>query len=229
MAYATEAPVEAVDIESLDLSTEDTIPVERTFLGQIIIDQKEPGKYGPQWHLAVKPLSFTLNSESGAFHNWPAIKFSAKDGSLITQGEYGKVVSAIRQVHGAHKIGVGELVGTVGHFVLRKLEYGKDKETGEVIAGKRDSLIAVRKATPEEVAGAGVPAGTPSNPLYSPADVETLLTLMAGKKSLEYTRGLGRNTTLSAELKNAIMNDSAAQQLVSMGVATLVDGVLVQS
>lgn len=223
------AVAELVDIETLDLSTEDTIPVERTFLGQIIIDQKEPGKFGPQLHLAVKPLSFSLNTESGAFHNWPAIKFNAKTGELVTQGEYGKVVNAIRTVFGSHKIGVGELVGLTGHFVLRKLEYGKDKVTGEIIAGKRDSLIAVRKATAEEIASAGVPAGTPSNPLYSAEDVTTLLSVMSGKKVLEYTRGLGKRVDISAELKNAIMNGSAATTLVTMGVATLVDGVLEQS
>jgi hypothetical protein len=233
MSYDTQAPATDVDIETLDLSIDDAIPQERTFLGIITMDQKEPGKFGPQWHIAVKPLSFTLNTESGSFHNWPAIKFSQKDGSLVTTGEYGRVVNAIRQVFGGknekgetRKIGVGDLVGLTGHFVLRKLEYGKDRVTGEVIAGKRDSLIAIRKATAEEIASAGVPAGTPANPTYSNEDVGTLLDLMAGKKVLEYTKGLGRNQTLSAELKNAVMNGSAANTLVEMGEATLVNGVL---
>lgn len=229
MSYDTEAPVSDIDIESLDISLDDAIPQERTFLGQIVIDQKQPGKYGPEWHLGVRPLTFTLNSESGVFHSNPKIKFSTKTGELITMGEFGRTLEAIRKVGGADvrgkKVGVGELCGLVFHFALRKLEYGKDKETGEVIAGKRDSLIAVRRATKEELAGLDLGTDAPTATTYSPEDVDLLLAAMSGKKVLEYTRSVGRNDTLSKELKQAIMNGDAASTLIQMGVAQLVDGV----
>lgn len=222
ISYDT-TPTETIDIDSIDLSTDDAIPQERSFLGVITHDQKEPGKYGPQWHFGVKPLSFQLNTETGSFHNWPAIKFSDKDGSLITQGEFGRVVTAVKNAFGSHKIGVGELNGLVGHFVLRKLTYGKNRETGEVIEGKRDSLIALRAATPDEIANAGIKPPAPTT--YSPEDTATLVELMSGKKVAEYTRGLGRNNTINADLKNALMNGDAARILVGMGVGEVVDGV----
>ena len=90
--------------ESVDISVNDTKAPERTFIGEIVVDAIEPAKVfegsggsGYQEHLAVKPLSFSLRSQTGAFHCWPAIKYG-KDGGLVKTGEFGRVTGAIREV-----------------------------------------------------------------------------------------------------------------------------------
>src|SRR5882672_10271677 len=97
MTEETTQTTTTTPIESVDISLNQTKVAERTFIGEIVIDAIEPAKVfnpgdsGYQEHLGVKPLSFNLRSETGAFHCWPPVKYSAKNGELVKTGEFGRV------------------------------------------------------------------------------------------------------------------------------------------
>lgn len=219
------------------------------FPGEITIDSFGPDKFDEtalaSWHLAVRPLSFTLKSATGAFHGYEKIKLN-KDGKISENSAAGRVIKAIREGLGPDsdgkplKPGKGQLVGRYGMFVMETLEFGKDKRKdnpdgtpnpkfGQTIKAGRPSVMMTRALTPDEIAKYvhGVVAEQAGS--FSTDDLEAALAVMEGKKPSIYQRGLMRNDELSQEIKTAILNGDMAKALVAEGLAVEEDGVLVRT
>lgn len=249
-----------IDYSTIDISLDDAKPEARPpFPGDITIDQFEDGRVygagdsGISWHLAVKPA----NSEK-PFHSWIPLKYASEmvdnvktflDGTngmpvkYSMSGEFGRVLNAIREVHGGkdaegqqRKPGHGTLVGLSGFWLRETLTYGKDRVTGETRQGGKPSLIAVKAP---KGAAASTTQPTPAAQ-FSEADTLVALLILDGRKPLEYQRGLMKAKTLAdifpdsesgglavtPEIKNAVLDGSAAKYLVAKGYATESGGVI---
>lgn len=239
-----EAAIAAIDVGSLT----DTVKAgteERPFLGEIIIDQYEPGERGPKWHLGVKPLSFTLSSRTGAFHNWSKVPFQLDDAGRPVlndqgrpviaggRGEYGRIKSALKSVGIDGAVGEGALIGKVAWFVQRVITYGRNQATGETIQGGRPSLIAVRRATTKDIVEAGsADALSPDErnghitTTFTQEQAQAALDLMAGRKPTEYIKLAGTMKDLETAVKRAVMDGTAQDFLVANGLAVEKGGVL---
>ena len=241
-----------IDLDSIDISLDDAKPQERPFLGTVTQDQFEDGRvYGPgdsgiTLHLIVTPLG-----RDKGFHAWLPLKYAStkEDGVTVymdgsndlpikysMNGAFGRVIESFRSTFGnkdaegnTYKPGHGQLCGLTGWFVLRTLTYGKDPVTGELRgAGGRPTIIALRKATAEEIASAGGEVSTGGSKDYSAEDIEAALTILDGKKALEYQRAVMK-ASISPELKSDILQGTMAGYLVARGYAVQDGAVIVRA
>ena len=49
---------------------EEFVESDGEFLGLVITDRWEPGKFSPQLHIAVKRVDYTIGGKTGAFSTW---------------------------------------------------------------------------------------------------------------------------------------------------------------
>lgn len=223
MAVSDAAPAVDFNPDLLDISINPDILSDDSaeFLGVVTIDQWEPGKFGPQWHLGVRPVHYQLKGESGAFQTWysPSTKKNSKMGAAI------KAMAGLPSVFTKDtKIGRQQLIGKVCHWVRRDMQFGKD-QSGERITAE-GVLIPTREATAEEVGEAtnalsGIVAVEPASPEYTDEDVEALVALLEGKTSQEAQIAAGRARGLTGELKNAILSGQALSSLLERGVVVV--------
>jgi len=206
-----------IDYSDIEINIADSKPVERPFLATITQDQYEEGRvYGPgdsgiTLHLIATPLG-----RDKGFHAWLPLKYAkdADDKTLFADGAdgralkyslagaLGRVMDSFRTVFGAkddsgtdRQCGKGQLVGLTGWFVMRTLTYGKDPVTGELRgAGGRPTIIAVRKATAQEIAESGGDAPSQSQKAYTAEDIDTALGILDGKKPIQFQRDVMKAT-----------------------------------
>lgn len=255
----TDTAARTVDIASIDISLDDAKPVERPFLGTITQDAFEDGRvYGPgdsgvQWH----PMVTALRDGAKPQHDFLPLKYATakEDGVTVyfdghdlehpikysMSGAFGRVLDSIRSVVGSkdsegndYKPGHGQLNGITCWWVQRTLTYGKDPVTGELRgANGRPHLVAVKKASADEIASAGgsAPSGAVA---YSAEEIEAALTILDGRKPLEYQRlvvkadGKDGRPLLSADMKSAILAGTFAAYAVKEGLAMQDNGVIVR-
>jgi hypothetical protein len=227
---------ESADIENVDLSFATTKVVERPFAGEIRVDMKELGNYGPQYHLGVHPLH--KSDPDLVWHNWSPIPI--QDGAPQPTGEFGEVYEALKKVYGRKvpTVGIGALIGELGMFVLRNYEY-YDRRTKTTKKKNKPMIVALGVPTQQDIENAlnrqaTDSAGTPnavrvesSNTSLSNADLEVALQVMNGRKPKEYMRGLMTNEDIPLHVREAISGGSAKEALLRAGLAQEADGVLV--
>lgn len=238
----------AVDTALLDKLFDELAPAasfEPTdFFGEITISSLGPDKFDEtalaSWHLAVRPLSFDLKSATGALHGYEKIKLN-KDGKISENSGAGRVLKALRDGFGDPTIKPTstDLIGRYGWFRMAIQEYGKDnrKENadgtpnpkfGQTIKAGRPSVMLQRSGTPEEIAQYVHGVVTETSATFTADEAEAALSLMEGKKSTIYTRGIMRNEDLSQGVKEAILAGDMATYLVESGLAVEEDGVLLR-
>lgn len=188
------------------------------FLGQVEIDEYTTGEYGEQIHLAVRPLEFVVaQDKTGQFHEWykPSTKTTSKCGALL---------AGLKAIGVGDEIAVGEneLVGTVAYFVRRTIEFGKDRQTGEVMKAE-DCLLPFGPATDADVARAKATGGsanktaTPEAPEWSDDEIAAVIKLIEGKKQAQFQIAAARSK-LAPELKNAVLSGAAVKYLLELDV-----------
>ncbi len=237
-----------IDYSAIGINIDDAKPVERPFLGTVTQDTYEEGRvYGPgdsgiTLHLVVTPLG-----RDKGFHAWLPLKYAkdSEDKTLFLDGldgretkyslagALGRVMDSFRLIFGAkdsegqaRQPGHGQLNGLTGWFVQRVLTYGKDPVTGELRgAGGRPTLMAVRKATAQEIAEAGGEAPSQSTTVYLDADITAALDILSGKKPIQFQRDVMKST-LAADIKSDILQGKMAAFLVANGYATEAAGVI---
>lgn len=113
---------------AIDTQLIDEVPV----LVQIQADVWEPGKYGQQWHLALKPLSFMLTGKTGVYHEWAGISTHKMSKMGLMIAAFRKVLPTKDQNGEPLFIGENQYEGLNVWFVRRTIKLpGKDRETGE--------------------------------------------------------------------------------------------------
>jgi hypothetical protein len=177
------------------------------FLGVVTVDQWEEGKYGTQWHLAVRPVEFSLQGETGAFHTY----YGASTRKRSKMGAFLAGARAVSALDGK-RLGHGEMIGLTCWWVRRDISFGKDDEGEERIAS--GVLVPVKSATDEELARAGSPseAATPADPEWTDEEIQAVLAVLDGKRPSE-AQVAAAKARLSPELKNAIFSGHAIEYL----------------
>lgn len=211
-----------IDLDSLDLSVDAAKPEKRPpFPGVVTVDTREPGNgengVVAKWHLAVKPLTFSVKGELGSFHNYVAVKLD-ENGKPRMTGEYGRVTAPIRKNFGRQLSGVqfgkGQLLGLVGWWHYEVQEYGQ-------FSGRYPSLILERAATEEEIAEFGTTGNNQTSAKaanYSADEIESALSLLDGKKPAEWQRTVMK-ADLVEHVKHAILGGDMQTWLVANGYA----------
>lgn len=178
-----------VELPSISIRTETTKREARPFLGEVMIDNIQEGKYDGtpyQWVLSVKPLTFQIGGKTGAFHEYVSIKQAHLDAlsegkGLGEESKFGRHLKAFAEVFGTEddiSIGQGEYVGHVAWFLKDTILYGQDKEGKEI---KGSILVPVRPATQEELAGAGLAEAPAPQITLTKEQAEALLAVLEGE------------------------------------------------
>lgn len=205
------------------------------FLGRISIDEtttSTKNKSGKQWHLAVKPLEFETKGDG--LHNFLNIPAANAQGARSKRAAMFMVFEGIKKVFFAGKatadlnevyVGEGQLIGLVGWFKRVDLDMGTDRTTGDKIVYE-GAMIAVRLATPEEIATAGTLAGGPQQPVplqanFSKEELEAVRDYVAGKTPVEYNKAAFRDKDLPQNIKNGITTGDAIRALVAAEMVTV--------
>ena len=131
-------------IEDFDGAVGDELQTESPFLAEIMADEIIPGKWAPQWHVAVKPLQFALRGKTGMFHEYYGLSKQARSkmgAALISIAEH-KIIAKGTQV------GKGYLIGTVAWFVRRDMKFGKSASGEQLVS--EGVLLVYSKASEEE-------------------------------------------------------------------------------
>jgi hypothetical protein len=194
------------------------------WLGQIVVDEWVPGEWGMQWHLAVKPVDFSIGGKTGSFHTYYTLP---KGDTIRKNSKFGTVLEAMAQVFDKSvSIGQGVLVGQCAIWMRRDITFGKDKQGEPMVA--EGVLVPVKKATAEESARAtsGGPAPTPAQPEWTEEEIEQVLHVIGGLPAKDLTRAAARSE-LSPKLKNAVMSGVAVDYLTAQGLIELADGKVV--
>lgn len=193
-----------------------------TFLGIITIDETTEGRSfdggdpKKQWHFGVQPKGASKSVQA-----W----YTAG-----TRGQMAQVGAAIVKVYGAkdeagapRRPGNGSLIGLAGVFEKKAFTYF-DKDAGEKKEARNPNILAVRKATPEELAsladtstGGSQPLPSFNRPTYTEDEVLGIIGLMDGKTPAQYF-GSVMKSPLSQDIKNAILSGEAVTYLESRGL-----------
>lgn len=210
-------------------------------LCEVVADQWEPGKYGEQLHIALRPLAYELRGQTGTYHEWYGV-------STNKRSKMGALIEALKFTFGTnnpetnapYNLGYGEFKGKICWWIRKEMSFGRDKDSGSQI--KSEVWIPAGKASREDVEKAeqdratsgatndvnGQTSGT-INPDavvqtrsldLSADDIEAVITHYQGKTAKEATRTVIRST-LSQEAKNAVMSGGALDYLLAQGLVTL--------
>lgn len=194
------------------------------FLGQILKDTWEPGDFGTQYAFAVKPVDFEIQGKTGAFHHWyPAsTKSNSKMGYLLTGFRSAGYDPST-------PIGEGKLVGTVGWFIRKNIQFGKDRTTNNPIVAE-GVLIPTRMATPEEIARANGETAAPATAAleWTREQVDAVIEEIDGKTKQQMQITASRSK-LAPELKNAILRGTALTYLVDNGCVEIDESGVIRS
>lgn len=220
---------------AIDTELQEEVPV----AVNIQADVWEPGKYGQQWHVALKPLSFVLSGKTGMYHEWAGI-------STHKLSKMGLMIAAFRKVfptkdQNGETLFIGEhsYEGINAWFVRRTIKLpGKDRATGEPL--QFQVWIPLKEMTDQEIeeaakqlevaqaaqatgggnrqstngAATGATAAAPESVDLTDDDVAALLMYFQGKGTKEVQIKAGRSD-LSKNAKAAVMSGYAAELLTS--------------
>jgi hypothetical protein len=193
------------------------------FLGVCCIDQYEQGDYGIQVHIGVKPLDKKLEGKAGTgmYHTYYTP-------SEVARSKCGYLMAGCGEVFPkGTPVGQGALLGTVAWWVRKDIEFGKNRDTGDVIKAG-GVLIPVKKASDEEQARAGevdvaAVKQEEDRPEWSDDEVEAVLAVIEGIEKRKVARAAG-SSKLPGKLKQAIINGTAIKHLEDAGLLADVDG-----
>lgn len=203
-----------------------TLTDESEFLGEIIMDEIEPGSFGPQFHFAVKPLTFAIAGKTGMFHEWAKI-------SRHKRSKLGVLVARFGEVFGPkHFLGEGSFHGKRAWFIRQDIVFGVDRETGEEMKaegvlqptrpmepGDEALIVAALPGAPgADSAPAAVKAPDPAD--LTDEQIELLLAVLDGANADKMALTAARSN-LPAELKQAVMSGAALVMLEGMGLVTI--------
>lgn len=216
---------------AIDTQLIDEVPV----LVQIQADVWEPGKYGQQWHIALKPLSYMLTGKTGVYHEWAGI-------STHKMSKMGLMIAAFRKVLPTKDaagnplfIGEHQYEGLNAWFVRRTVKLpGKDRDGN---TREFEVWIPIKEPTDEELenaardmaasveaqrtgdgnrqgTGTAAAEGASADPVdLSDTDVDALLAYFLGKGAKEVKIKAARSD-LSKAAKAAVMSGFAESFLV---------------
>lgn len=204
---------------------------EKPFLGEIIADEIQPGKFGkPQWHVAVKPLEFELRGKTGAFHEYYGLSSNARSkmGAMLLS------IQASRAVDKGTPVGKGQLVGLQAWFAKRDLKFGRGSDGQPIVA--EGVIVVHHKATDEELANAGNrptsagEAAAPAAPDWTDEQIEAVVAAIDGVavKDMQKTvlNRQSEASKLPRELKNALLNGTAVTFLSEQGKIAVENGTI---
>lgn len=189
---------DTMELPRISIKTDVKKAEARPFVGRIVNDSLQPGKYDTdkkpyQWVLAVSPLKsadgkagFQIGGKTGAFWEYIGISVDEMQGEIKEQTKFGRHFNAFKHAFGSdddRAIGRGQYVDEVAWFKRDKVEYGTNRETGEPISST--VLLPVRALTPEEMvqyglaSGGGAPAAESVE--YSDEELNSLAHALNGK------------------------------------------------
>lgn len=200
------------------------------FLGIITVDEWIQGKEGGwQWHICVKPTDFDVQGQTQAFHTW--YKYSDRKNSKM--GIAHEAMLGLPELFPkGTELGQGNLVGKAAWWTRQDIEFGKDKNTGEVFKAE-GVLIPVRTATDEETkravakmngqSSAAAPVEAASATEIDDADLEAAVKLIDGKSRAQIQMAVARDKALPKEVKAALLSGELVTQLAEAGLVSLDD------
>lgn len=220
----TAAPQEQIAGLDLPENLGEIVQSQREIIGEITVDEAVRGDYGPQWHFAFRPLTYTLETKTGAHHEYvPMDKRGART-------KFGIIVASLFQALGEHKpksIGKGELIGRQLVFLEKDFTFGKDRETGEPIT--RTWFLFMRNLNDDDkaqIASAGGVAQNMPTSSFSDEQVREILNVIDGVEEAKVSAAAARSKDLSQELKASVLSGTAIPALVKMEKIAIQDGVI---
>lgn len=214
----TEFDLNEFDIDLTDeFEDDDFAPL--PFDGEIVISQFEPGTYGPQWHLAVRPLEFTLGGRTGAFHTYAKVNPGSPMKANSTAGKMKAALAVVLGPKGYDTIDgedgqpvqrpipykITELVGQRARFERRTLTFGKNK-AGETMKAEQVLIAIAPYVEPGSVAGNQGAA-------WSDEDVDVALSIVDGKTRTQ-ARTAAAKSGASATVKNGLVGGALIDHLL---------------
>jgi hypothetical protein len=206
------------------------------FLGIIVIDQIVPAgtftnddgttrETGPQWQLGVRPVHYALDGETGAYPTWftPSTKTNSKMAAIITA--MSKLPTVFPKTM---KVGRGQLIGVVCHWVRRDMQFGRNLS--------RNVLIPIKEATEDEIEDAhqsiqnlGI-APAPTSESYTDEEKATLLQFLSGKTTEEAMVAAAKARGLAQKIRADILSGDAITALMGSGdIEMAVDGTITET
>lgn len=206
---------------------------EREFLGEITADEIVPGLHGAQYHYAVRPLTFAIGGKTGWFHEYFKI-------STAKRSKLGICILRLGETFGKNlPLGEGSLVGLQGWFVRQDIEFGTDRQTGEVMkaeavllacrpmaSGDEALIVNDGSVSPAAAAGTGPTVAAPSS--FSDEEIGLLLSALEGADASRLAVVAARSN-LPAPLKQAVMSGTALTALSDLGLVSVEGGTVIST
>lgn len=214
-----------------DFSLDEPMQDSAEFLATIVRDDWDQTKEGKwRWHLGFKPADFDVQGETQMLHDWYGLtdKKNSKMGALR---EAMAALPDVFPIGQGVKIGQGHYNGIVCWWTKTDIEFGKNRQTGEVYKSEGVHL-PIRAATPEEIerarkraaGGAVAPAAVDNTPVDLTDDqITQVIDVLNGHTKQEVQMALAREPgkSLPREIKSAILAGTLPQQLIEMGALTM--------
>lgn len=241
----TEAQLNTAPAFTLEDEADESSP---PFAGGIIMDEitvkvKEDGTTKESWHLAVRPVNYSIG-KTGAWHLYAplskshaAIMQQVLGGYIVSKGADSKVGLPFKSVFGrkpdgtVYNIGRGELVGLVGMWQLRDITikfkdgstYTADRIPFLTGPATAEETTKFRNLPPVGTANSAeqVIERTESLPLDQ---VECLAELIVGNTSSAKALTAALSRGLPEEVIAELSNGNAARTLVEAGIIVKGEG-----
>lgn len=208
------------------------------FLGMVVADEATIGDRGEQVFIGIRPIRYNLGGKTGAY----PLYIPTEGGKTGSRSKLGLFMASMFNIYGDNAfnfVGAGELVGLVGWWKRTQAEFGRDRQTGEKITS--DMFLAIRRATPEEIAEAGAAAEnwktetredgesatnvnvnnrlgqSPEGGSWSEKDISAVLRVILGETTGTVV-SKAATSKLAPNLKAAILGGQMVPYLLSSGV-----------
>lgn len=218
----------------IGLNTKFEEPQSEPFTGIILADEITPSEYsqdGTQWHMAVRPLEYALNGDTGCYHE-------KANNSLSTTSKLNIYIEGLRKCLPVEfkdtAIGKGLLVGAVGRFQRQTHKFGKYEVRVTVGVARADAdQVAAAKALPSLSVNPSWLTGGSTNAVSAPTavtlssdELSKVLSAIDGKTAIERMMVAAQ---LGGDLGAAVADGSAVAQLVAAGLAVLNEAGVIKS
>lgn len=229
MAVAEAEPAQQFAFNFDDYDKMEEGPASEAFVGTITFDDTKVEDSGEiRWHFGVKPLSFAIKGESGAFQCWVSNSNSKRSKAGIIKKGFVDVFGADLPGGGA-----GKLKGLTAWWVRKDVEFGT-RSDGTPMIGK-GLLIPVKPASKADIEAAqarlnsktnGAPATNEvvKSAEFNDEDVLILQDYLAGKTPADAKRLVVRDKGIPSPIKHAILNGTGPRFMIDKGYMALEDG-----